>query len=131
VSLSDTSEIELDPELCLKPLSRKSVEEVCHVVRSIDGLSSGRVETYCAAIASQNISGAVLANCKIEELKSVLGMNFGDWELFQLVVLALRDRQRKMKCERKTLSLQPPSLNGMSRRSPHPTGSPGLHFIVL
>ena len=43
----------------------------------------------------------------------------------QLVVYALRDRERKMKMERKTLSLQPPALlPSLSRRSPHPTGSP-------
>lgn len=119
----DHSEIELDPELCLKPLSKKNVDEVCHILRSVDGMTASRVESYCEAITLQNISGAVLSHCKIEELKSVLSMNFGDWELFQLVVLALRERERKMKFERKTLSLQPQSASSsLPRRSPHPSG---------
>ncbi len=80
----DHSEIELDPELTLKPLSRKTVDEVCQVVQSVDGLSRNRIESYCEAVMTQNISGAVLSHCKIDELKSVLNMNFGDWELFQV-----------------------------------------------
>ena len=119
----DHSEIDLDPELCLKPLSKKSVEEVCQVLRTVDGMTSNRIDAYCDAVTSQNISGAVLSHCKIEELKTVLNMNFGDWELFQLVVLALRERERKMKFERKTLSLQPQSTSSsLPRRSPHPSG---------
>ena len=69
----DHSEIDLDPELCLKPLSKKSVEEVCQVLRTVDGMTSNRVDAYCDAVTSQNISGAVLSHCKIEELKTVLG----------------------------------------------------------
>ena len=116
----DHIEVDLDPDLYLKPLSKKNVEDVCNVVRAVNGMSSNGVDAYCVAITTQNISGAVLSHCKIEELKSVLGMNFGDWELFQLVVLALRERERKMKMERKTLALQPASL---PRRSPHPAGT--------
>jgi len=81
----DHSEIELDPELTLKPLSKKNVEDICTVVRSVDGMTASRVDAYCDAITSQNIGGAVLSHCKIDELKNVLNMNFGDWELFQLV----------------------------------------------
>lgn len=45
----------------------------------------GQVETYCETITHQNISGAVLAHCSIGELKPILNMNFGDWELFQVI----------------------------------------------
>jgi len=45
---------------------------------------SAHVETYCETINNQNISGAVLAHCSVGDLKPILKMNFGDWELFQV-----------------------------------------------
>jgi hypothetical protein len=49
----DQFEMRLDPELLLKPLSKKTVEEVCKVVRSIDGLTANRVDAYCGAMEAQ------------------------------------------------------------------------------
>ena len=49
-----------------------------------------RVDTYCDAITSQNINGAVLAMCDMSELKAVLNMSFGDWEIFHMVLSKMR-----------------------------------------
>ena len=49
-----------------------------------------RVDTYCDAILAQNITGAVLAMCQVTELKSVLNMSFGDWEIFNMVLTKMR-----------------------------------------
>lgn len=92
---SPLSPVDLPSEITEKPLSKRSVEEVCSLLRQIDGLMPTRVDTYCDAIASQNISGAVLAHCSLTELKSVLNMNFGDWEMFQLVLTSLRHHEKK------------------------------------
>lgn len=40
-----------------------------------------------------NINGRVLLNCNLEELKQLIGMNFGDWELFRVATLALRNHE--------------------------------------
>ena len=77
-------------EITDKPLSKKTVEEICNVLKQINGLTNSRITNYCDVIVNQNISGAVLAHCNISELKNVLTMNFGDWEIFQLVLLSLR-----------------------------------------
>lgn len=44
-------------------------------------------------MVENNISGRVLLNCNLDELKSLSGMSFGDWELFRVAVLALRERE--------------------------------------
>ena len=48
------------------------------------------MDTYCDAILAQNITGAVLAMCQVTELKSVLNMSFGDWEIFNMVLAKMR-----------------------------------------
>ena len=59
------------------------------------------VDTYCHTITSNNIDGRVLLHCKLDDLKSVLNMNFGDWETFKLMVEALRDdEQSSITCQR-------------------------------
>ena len=40
-----------------------------------------------------NVSGRVLLNCNLEELKKLSGMNFGDWELFRVAALGLREHE--------------------------------------
>jgi len=95
--LRTVSPVVLPDEITDKPLSKKSVDEVCDLIRKIDGLMVSRIDSYCDTLSSQNVSGAVLAHCNIQELKSVLGMNFGDWEIFHLVLVSLRNHEKKRK----------------------------------
>ena len=44
-------------------------------------------------LIEHNVSGRVLLNCNLEELKQLIGMNFGDWELFRVAALSLRERE--------------------------------------
>lgn len=44
-------------------------------------------------MVENNVSGRVLLNCNLDELKALSGMSFGDWELFRVAVLALRERE--------------------------------------
>ena len=53
-------------------------------------LSARERRTYCASILSNNINGPLL-HCEVTELRSVINMNFGDWELFMLVLSAMRE----------------------------------------
>ena len=52
-----------------------------------------QVEHYVKNLMEHNINGRVLLNCNLEELKQLSGMNFGDWELFRVAVVALRDHE--------------------------------------
>ena len=109
-TIRSISPVSLPEELANKTLSRMSVEDVCNAVRQVDGLMPGRIDTYCDAIASQNISGAVLAHCSIPELKSVLNMNFGDWEIFQQIVVSMREAERRQKMAARSEQHPPPPL---------------------
>ena len=44
-------------------------------------------------LTDHNISGRVLLHCDLDELKKLSGMTFGDWELFRIAILSLRDRE--------------------------------------
>ena len=81
----------LPRELQGKVLSSFNLEQVCRLVSSIDGINNSMVETYCSSIVSNNITGKVLLYCQTAELRSVINMNFGDWELFKLVLQAMRE----------------------------------------
>lgn len=50
-------------------------------------------EQYGSTLIENNICGRVLFNCNLEELKKLCGMSFGDWELFRLAILTLRERE--------------------------------------
>lgn len=40
------------------------------------------------------ISGRVLMHCDLNELKSLLGLTFGHWEIFRLLINCLRDIEK-------------------------------------
>merc|ERR1719312_1442172 len=81
----------LPSELQGKCLSAMDVDQVSCLIKSIQFINAGMLDTYCATIASNNITGRVLYNCEVTELKNVLNMNFGDWELFKMTLNALRE----------------------------------------
>jgi hypothetical protein len=87
-----------------RKLSELSVSSVCALLTELleepeegeeDGEAaepqiSGHIEAAIRVIRSNHISGRVLAACDLDELRAVLGLNFGDWNLFRLAVLSLR-----------------------------------------
>lgn len=57
------------------------------------------------------ISGRVLKHCDLVELKCLMGLSFGHWELFRLLVTTLRD------CEKHHKRAKIPSI-GLTESSP-------------
>ena len=125
------SGLELPGDAGTVPLSQRSVEDVCEMLRSgsVNGLTPAMVETYCSAIAAQNLNGRVLYTCNLEELKSVLNMNFGDWEIFRMFIATLRDKERAAAKKQKSPSplaatAAPPSPRpATAATSPRPPSS--------
>ena len=72
-------------------LSNLSIDQVCTLVKTIEYMNPSMLETYCGTIAYNNINGRVLMNCQVDELKNVINMNFGDWELFKISLNAMRE----------------------------------------
>ena len=96
----------LPSELQGRVLSSFSLENVCLLLRSIEGVNTTMADTYCASILSNNINGQVLLHCEVTELRSVINMNFGDWELFKLVLSAMREDEESCPA-RQAVSQQP------------------------
>ena len=95
--------------------------QVCELLRSsISGITPSMVETYCSAIWSQNLNGRVLYNCNLEELKSVLNMNFGDWEIFRMFIETLRDMEKGAKGARRSAGVTTTTVHA----EPVPSTSP-------
>lgn len=71
-----------------------NVDGVCDLLRNIKELqNSPNLEKYCRIIQEHNILGSVLFHCDLDELKKTIDMTFGDWELFKVMILSLREQQ--------------------------------------
>ena len=69
------------------------VADVCRMITDIDGITSGALPRYLDIVRENNINGVVLLQCDLAELKPVMRMTFGDWELFRRYVEAMRERE--------------------------------------
>ena len=65
-------------------------------MKSVDGIAKDKADAYCNIIKQSNINGKVLQNRDIQELRSVVKMNFGDWELFKMTLNAMRQNFSKV-----------------------------------
>lgn len=63
------------------------------MLANTEGISSQRLSQYKGLLREHNITGPVLLNCDLGELKSVLQMAFGDWELFRASIESLRHQE--------------------------------------
>ncbi|XP_052119643.1 kinase D-interacting substrate of 220 kDa B isoform X5 [Frankliniella occidentalis] len=85
--------ITLTAEVADMKLSELSVDGVCQMFSKIPDINSSQVARYTSIIREHNINGRVLLHCDFDELKKVLKMSFGDWELFRMLAVALRERE--------------------------------------
>ncbi|CAB3376203.1 Hypothetical predicted protein [Cloeon dipterum] len=74
-------------------LSGMSVDGFCDFLNSVDDLSPSTVTNLQKSLKENNIGGKVLAMCDLNELKNVVHLNFGDWEIFKWLILSLRQQE--------------------------------------
>nr|XP_033335869.1 kinase D-interacting substrate of 220 kDa isoform X2 [Megalopta genalis] len=72
-------------------LSGLTVSGICDLIDRIESLNPNQMSQYKNVIKENNINGRVLLHCDLQELKKVLKMAFGDWELFRMVIASLRE----------------------------------------
>lgn len=75
-------------------LSCLTVDEVCSLIKRLPLSGSATVDALCQRFREINASGLVLSFCDLDNLKSELRANFGDWELIALMIRTLRSRER-------------------------------------
>ncbi|XP_071846169.1 uncharacterized protein [Apostichopus japonicus] len=69
-----------------------SVKDICDRLMNLEGIDKHAIPRYQARLAQHHINGQVLIQCDLDELKSVLEMSFGDWQLFRAMVMHLREQ---------------------------------------
>ncbi|XP_061383302.1 kinase D-interacting substrate of 220 kDa B isoform X2 [Danaus plexippus] len=80
-------------------LSTMSTERVCGLCRvALGGVvgGGGGGNTAAAALMKHRVCGLVLTVCRLDDLKPLLDLPFGDWELFKMLILNLRDLEASM-----------------------------------
>ncbi|XP_063923502.1 kinase D-interacting substrate of 220 kDa B isoform X3 [Zophobas morio] len=83
----------LAPEVFEKRLSSLSVDGVCKLLYKIEEINSAALPEYSKVIKEHNITGKVLLHCDLDELKKLLKMSFGDWEMFKVMLISLREHE--------------------------------------
>jgi ankyrin repeat-rich membrane spanning protein len=71
------------------PLSKLSCDDLINILSKINELK-GIIEKLTSEFNENAITGRVLMHCDLNELKSVLKLNFGHWEVLKLLILNLR-----------------------------------------
>ncbi|KAK9732317.1 Ankyrin repeats (3 copies) [Popillia japonica] len=83
----------LSPEVLDTKLSTLNVDGVCRLLDNLDDLSPVAATNYKSVLHENNINGRVLLHCDLDELKKILKMNFGDWEMFRVMIVSLREHE--------------------------------------
>lgn len=74
-------------------LTKLSVDGLTALLKGIEELEPA-FERLSKALEANAISGRVLMHCDLNELKSLLGLSFGHWEIFRLLISCLRDIEK-------------------------------------
>lgn len=74
-------------------ITKLSVDGLTALLKGIEELEPA-FERLSQALEANAISGRVLMHCDLNELKSLLGLSFGHWEIFRLLINCLRDIEK-------------------------------------
>lgn len=74
-------------------LTKLSVDGLTALMKGIEELEPA-FERLSVALQANAISGRVLMHCDLSEVKSLLGLSFGHWEIFRLLINCLRDIEK-------------------------------------
>ncbi|XP_032590955.1 kinase D-interacting substrate of 220 kDa isoform X1 [Drosophila grimshawi] len=74
-------------------LTDLTVEGVITLLERIEDLKP-TLQKLAPILRENAINGRVLKHCELTDLKAVLGLSFGHWELFRLLITTLRDVER-------------------------------------
>ncbi|XP_078683154.1 uncharacterized protein LOC144917219 isoform X3 [Branchiostoma floridae x Branchiostoma belcheri] len=75
-------------------LKNLDVHDVCDRLAQLEGINQVELPRYHKTIQENNINGPVLLHCELDELKVVMNMKFGDWQLFRAYIVEMRHKER-------------------------------------
>ncbi|KAF5290012.1 hypothetical protein FQR65_LT11678 [Abscondita terminalis] len=124
---------ELPPEVLENKLSQLTVDGISKLLNKIEDLDATSLTKYKEVIKDNNINGKVLLHCDLNELKKLLQMSFGDWEMFRVLIVSLREyemthvtKQDETKSLRMAPSKPPPPMPSRERKASAPKITAGL-----
>ncbi|XP_023030560.1 kinase D-interacting substrate of 220 kDa isoform X3 [Drosophila willistoni] len=91
--LANTPNDSFSDDILQTKLTDLTVEGVISLLERIEDLKPA-LPKLSPVLRENAINGRVLKHCELSDLKSVLGLSFGHWELFRLLVTTLRDCER-------------------------------------
>ena len=94
-----------------------STQDISRLLERISGLNVHQLPMYQQAVLDNNINGAVLNMCDIDELGKCLQMKFGDWQLFKSAIQALRDAEAFPSTRRSAENMEPSKVVQTKGRS--------------
>lgn len=86
----------LHQDLSQTRLSKLTCEDFVTLLSSVGELKS-TIDKLAPILRENAITGRVLLYCDLHELKSVLSLNFGNWEIFKLLIMSLREIENTAK----------------------------------
>ncbi|XP_055679140.1 kinase D-interacting substrate of 220 kDa isoform X2 [Lutzomyia longipalpis] len=75
-------------------LSKLNVSGLSDLLQQIDELRPA-LDSLLPALKQHSISGRVLMHCDLQELKNLLNLSFGHWEIFRLLIITLRNLEKQ------------------------------------
>jgi len=78
-----------------KMLNAMNIDDVIRLFGNVEGVDVQRIPDYATRLKANNVTGPVLLHCDLAELKPVVNMSFGDWQLFRGLVEELRNRKAR------------------------------------
>ncbi|XP_017960470.1 kinase D-interacting substrate of 220 kDa isoform X3 [Drosophila navojoa] len=107
-------------------LTDLTVEGVISLLERIEDLKPA-LQKLAPVLRENAINGRVLKHCELTDLKAVLGLSFGHWELFRLLITTLRDVERLPRKIRPQPSIaEPPAAVPVMREVPEAMPAPSL-----
>uniref|UniRef100_A0A1L8DIU7 Uncharacterized protein n=1 Tax=Nyssomyia neivai TaxID=330878 RepID=A0A1L8DIU7_9DIPT len=108
-------------------LSKLNVSGLSDLLQQIDELRPA-LDNLLPALSQHSISGRVLMHCDLQELKNLLNLSFGHWEIFRLLIITLRNLEKQQPTMARvqdddaidSQNIQPPtsSASSYSRQKP-------------
>lgn len=106
-------------------LDKLTVDELIELLGRVSDLKPA-LDKMAPVLRDNAISGRVLSYCSLDELKTVLNLSFGHWEIFKMLIQQLRENNSALKKSFKTTTFAKTVADNLEISESLPTSSQSL-----
>ncbi|XP_021704250.1 kinase D-interacting substrate of 220 kDa isoform X4 [Aedes aegypti] len=103
-------------------LDKLTVDELIELLGRVSDLKPA-LDKMAPVLRDNAISGRVLSYCSLDELKTVLNLSFGHWEIFKMLIQQLRENNSALKKSSKTTTFAKTVADNLEISESLPTSS--------